>query len=142
MNISSPSPAPAPTPVHNARVLLKALQEEFPAFRECMPLAIGIDKQLLAQRPDLDRKILRIALRMHTNSLRYMKAVAKAAARCNLDGSTADALTDEHRKHAQETLRERSKNEAERRKMQREAEAAERQRTEKLGQLVAKFGRS
>lgn len=137
MNPSSP----IPSPVHNARALLKVFEEKFPAFREGMPLAIGIDKQLLAQIPDLERKVLRIALRIHTNSLRYMKAVAKAAARCNLDGSTADALTDEHRAHAQETLRERSKNEAERRKMQRETEAAERQRTEKLGQLVAKFGR-
>lgn len=150
MNPSSPTPAAPPSPVLSARTLLKSLQEEFPAFRDCLPLAIGIDKQLLARRPDLDRKILRIALGMHTNSLRYIKVMAKTAAttRFDLDGNAADALTDEHRKHAVETLRERSKKEAERRKVQRdaesaqrEAEAAERQRTEKLSQLVAKFGR-
>lgn len=59
-----------------ARSLLKTLQTEFPVFRESQPLSIGIDKQLLAQRPDLDRKILRVALGIHTNSLRYLKATA------------------------------------------------------------------
>ena len=159
MNPSSPtpaaSPAATPSPVLSARTLVKSLQEEFPAFRDSLPLAIGIDKQLLARRPDLDRKILRIALGMHTNSLRYIKVMAKATTRFDLDGNAGDALTDEHRKHAVETLRERSKKEAERRKVQREAEtaqrqaesaqreaeAAERQRAQKLSQLVAKFGR-
>jgi len=142
------TPAAAPSPVLSARTLLKSLQEEFPAFRDCLPLAIGIDKQLLARRPDLDRKILRIALGMHTNALRYIKVMSKATTRFDLDGNAGDALTDEHRKHAVETLRERSKKEDERRKAQRqaesaqrEAEAAERQRAEKLTRLVAKFGR-
>jgi ProP effector len=138
MNSLSPTPAPA----HNGRSLLKALQEEFPVFRECLPLAIGIDKQLLVRRPDLDRKVLRIALGIHTHSLRYLKTMSKATARFDLDGNSADEVTDTHRSHASETLRDRSKKEAERRKAQREAEAAEQQRTEKLGQLVAKFGRS
>lgn len=131
--------------------MLKALQAEFPVFGECMPLAIGIDKQLLARRPDLDRKVLRIALGMHTHSLRYLKAMAKATKRFDLDGNSTDEVADTHRAHALETLRERSKKEDERRKAQRVAEvaaesvrlaeAAERQRTEKLGQLVARFGR-
>lgn len=134
-----------PASPHNARALLKMLQETFPVFRECMPLAIGIDKQLLAQRPELDRKLMRVALGIHTHSLRYLKTMSKATVRFDLAGNTADEVTDTHRAHATETLRDRSKKEAERRKMQREAEIAERQRlesVEKLGQLVAKFGRS
>ncbi len=129
------------SPVMTARSLLKTLQTEFPVFRDCQPLSIGIDKQLLAQRPDLDRKILRVALGMHTNSLRYLKATAKAATRFDLDGKPADVLTEVHRAHAVETLRERAKNDAERRRLEREAAAAERLRAEKLGQLVARFGR-
>lgn len=148
MNLSSPSPSPsdAPSPVHTGRTLLKSLQAEFPVFRDCLPLAIGIDKQLLARRPDLERKVLRVALGIHTHSLRYLKTMAKATtkARVDLDGNVGDELTDMHRTHALETLRERAKKEDERRKAQRDAElaeAAERQRAEKLGQLAAKFAR-
>ena len=33
-------------PVQNARSLIKTLQEQYAVFRDCLPLAIGIDKQL------------------------------------------------------------------------------------------------
>jgi ProP effector len=136
------TPDPTPGPVQNARALSKELQERFPVFRDCMPLAIGIDKQLLARIPELDRKLLRIALGIHTHSLRYLKAMEKATVRFDLEGNPTDAVTDTHREHASKTISERFKKDAERRKAQREAEAQARQRTEKLGQLVEKFGRS
>lgn len=148
MNMPNPAPTPATNPAPNpagpvqaARALLKEFQEKFAVFRDCQPLAIGIDKQLLAQVPDLDRKVLRTALRFHTNSLRYLKAMEKATVRFNLDGSAADEVAEAHRSHASETIRERFKKDAEQRKAQRQAEEAERKRTEKLGQLAAKFSR-
>lgn len=131
------------------RALLKKLQAEFAVFRDCQPLAIGIDKQLLGRLPEIQRKTLRVALGIHTNSLRYLKGMEKATVRFDLDGNTTDEVTDEHRKHAAETIRERLKKEAEKRKAERAAEAAaraaeaaERQRTAKLGQLLEKFGRN
>lgn len=134
------------TPVQSARALLKELQEKFPPFRDCLPLAIGIDKQLLARMPGLDRKTLRIALGLHTHSTRYLKAMSKATVRVDLDGNPAGEVPEAHRTHAEETLRERFRKEAEQRKAQRqaqrEAEAAERaaaRRQEKLNQLAAKF---
>lgn len=130
------------SPVQSARALLKTLQTDFSVFRDYSPLAIGVDKQLLARLPNLDRKILRIALGMHTNSLRYLKTMEKATHRIDLDGNTGDELTPDHRSHATEVLRERFRKDAERRKAQREAEALERQRTEKLSQLVEKFGKA
>lgn len=140
--------AAAPSPVSAARVLLKTLEAQFPAFRDCLPLAIGIDKQLLARLPDLERKVLRTALRMHTHSLRYLKGMEKATVRFDLDGQPGEAVDETHRAHASETLRERFKKNAEQRKAQlaagkaqREAEEAERRRAEKLDQLAAKFGR-
>lgn len=136
------TPDPTPSPVQNARALSKELQEKFAVFRDCMPLAIGIDKQLLARIPELDRKHLRIALGIHTNSLRYLKVMEKATLRFDLDGNAADEVTDVHRAHASKVIGERFKKDAERRKAQREAEVQARQRTEKLGQLVEKFGRS
>jgi ProP effector len=136
------TPVATPNPVQNARVLTKDFQEKFSVFRDCLPLAIGIDKQLLARLPGLDRKLLRIALGIHTNSLRYLKAMEKATVRHDLDGNAADEVTDEHRAHASKLIGERFKKDAERRKAQREAELQARQRTEKLGQLVEKFGRN
>jgi ProP effector len=136
------TPSPADNPSQNARTLLKKLQEDFAVFRDCSPLAIGIDKQILARLPDLDRKTLRIALGMHTHSLRYLKTMEKATHRLDLEGNSRDDVTEAHRAHATEVLRERFRKDAERRKAQREAEALELQRTEKLNQLVEKFGKT
>jgi ProP effector len=142
------TPSSPVNPVQSARALLKQLQDQFPAFRNCMPLAIGIDKQILSRQPELDRKVLRIALGIHTNSLRYLKGMEKAAQRFDLEGNAAGDVTDAQRAHASEILRERFRKDAEQRKAQREAEEAQRKaeeaeqrRTEKLNQLAAKFSK-
>ncbi|QOY96032.1 ProQ/FinO family protein [Massilia sp. UMI-21] len=139
------SPAPAAAPATSARALLKQLQQEFPAFRDCLPLAIGIDKQLLARMPGLDRKTMRAALGIHTGSMRYLRAMEKAKLRHDLDGTPGAEVTDTHRQHAKEQLQQRFKKEADRKKAEREAAATEeanRQRQDKLNALAAKFSRS
>ncbi|MYM31790.1 activator of osmoprotectant transporter prop [Duganella sp. CY15W] len=136
---SAPAPA-APSP----RSLLKQLQTQFPAFRDFLPLSIGIDKQLLAVLPDLDRKTMRTALGIHTGSLRYLKVMEKAKVRYDLDGKPGAEVTDTHRAHATQVLQERYKKEADRKKAEREAKAAEeaaRVRVDKLNQLAAKFSK-
>ncbi|MGJ9419826.1 ProQ/FINO family protein [Massilia sp. CMS3.1] len=128
----------------SARALLKQLQQQFPAFRDCLPLAIGIDKQLLARIPGLDRKTMRAALGIHTGSMRYLRAMEKATARYDLDGVAGAEVTDTHRLHAKEQLQLRFKKEAERKKAEKAAEAeseAARMRQEKLQQLATKFSR-
>jgi ProP effector len=139
-------------PALSARSLLKQLQHQFPAFRNCLPLAIGIDKQLLARLPQLDRKTMRAALGIHTGSLRYLRAMEKATVRYDLDGTAGAEVTDTHRQHAKEVLQQRFKKEADRKRVeraagqaQREAEQAEeanRLRQEKLLQLASKFSRN
>ena len=142
------TPAAATTPataVPSARTLLKQFQQQFPAFRDCLPLAIGIDKQLLARMPELDRKTMRTALGIHTGSLRYLRAMEKATLRFDLDGVAGAEVTDVHRAHAKETLQQRFKKEADRKKAERDAvQAAEadRLRQEKLLQLASKFSRN
>ena len=143
---AAPAAAPAagaqPT---SARALLKQLQQQFPAFRDCLPLAIGIDKQLLARMPGLDRKTMRAALGIHTGSMRYLRAMEKAKVRYDLDGTAGAEVTDTHRLHAKEQLQQRFKKEADRKKAEREAaaeEEANRQRQEKLKALASKFSRS
>lgn len=133
--------AQKPESVVDARALLKELQTRFDVFRSFTPLAIGIDKQLIAQMPDVSRKALRTALRSHTLSTRYLKEMDKATVRRNLDGSEAGEVTDEARTHAGDLLRERFKKQAEQRKAEEAAARAEQRRQEKLNQLTAKFGR-
>lgn len=129
----------------SARTLLKQLQQQFPAFGKCLPLAIGIDKQLLARMPELDRKTMRAALGIHTGSLRYLRAMEKATVRYDLDGTAGAEVTETHRLHAKETLQQRFKKEAERKKAERDAaqaEEADRLRAEKLQLLASKFSRN
>jgi ProP effector len=136
---------PAAAPALSARSLLKQFQQQFPAFRDCLPLAIGIDKQILARMPELDRKTMRTALGIHTGSLRYLRAMEKATVRYDLDGTAGAEVTDTHRTHAKETLQQRFKKEAERKKAERDAaqaEEANRLRQEKLQQLASKFSRN
>ncbi len=151
---SADTPA-APAPAQTARTLLKQFQQQFPAFRDCLPLSIGIDKQILAQLPDLNRKVMRAALGIHTGSLRYLRVMEKATVRHDLDGTAGAEVTDVHRTHASEVLKERFKKEAERKKAERDvanaaqkaereaaqADEADRMRQEKLLQLTAKFSR-
>ena len=137
-----------PEPTVDARALLKDIQARHDVFRNFSPLAIGIDKQLLAQQPELNRKALRMALRNHTMSTRYLKEMQTGTVRFNLDGTAAGEVTEDARTHSAELLRERFKKQAELRKAEQEAARAEQEaaraeqrRQEKLSQLTEKFGR-
>jgi ProP effector len=125
----------------DARALLKDLQNRFDVFRNHSPLAIGIDKQVFAQLPELEKKTLRLAMRSHTISTRYLKEMEKGTVRLNLDGTPAGEVTDENRQHAAELLRERFKKQVEQRKATEAAAKAEELRAAKLNQLTEKFGR-
>lgn len=123
------------------RAILKRLQADSPAFRDSKPLALKIDASILARYPDFDRKHLRIALRMHTASTKYLKSVDRGGERFDLDGKVAGEVTEEQRQHAATTLKERFAAVAKQQREKREAEEAERRRDDKLKQLVSKFGR-
>lgn len=141
---ATPSTAPTTSKTEAtqaARALLKDLESRFAVFREISPLAIGIDKQVIAALPEVEKKILRIVLRNHTISTRYLKAMEKATVRRNLDGSDAGEVNEEQRLHATTLLRERFKKNAEQKRAQEEALKAEKLRAEKLSQLTEKFGR-
>jgi ProP effector len=141
---TAPASAAQAPAVDSPRALLKQLQQQFAAFRNCLPLEIGIDKQLLARMPGLNRKLMRAALGIHTGSMRYLRAMEKATVRYDLDGKAGAEVTDTHRQHAKDLLQQRFKKEAERKKAERDAAVeaeAERKRQEKLQQLATKFSR-
>lgn len=138
------APAAGTPAAESPRALLKQLQQQFVAFRNCLPLEIGVDKQLLSRMPGLNRKLMRAALGIHTGSMRYLRAMEKATVRYDLDGKPGAEVTDTHRQHAKELLQQRFKKEAERKKAERDAAAqleADRKRQEKLEQLASKFSR-
>ena len=130
-----------PEPTIDARTLLKDIQTRHDVFRNFSPLAIGIDKQLQARQSELNRKTMRIALGLHTNSLRYLKSMEKATRRFDLDGNPGEEVSETHRAHAAEVLKERFRKDAERRRAQKQAEQQEKERNQKLSQLVEKFGK-
>lgn len=142
---TAPAPAAAPVQGLSARSLLKQLQQEYPAFRDCLPLSIGIDKQLLARMPGLDKKVMRAALGIHTGSMRYLRAMEKAKVRHDLDGTPGAEVPEAHRLHAKEQLQQRFKKEADRKKAERDAAQEEennRKRQEKLQALASKFSKN
>lgn len=135
-------------PAPSARALLKRLQQEFPVIGEHKPLAIGIDKQLLQKQPDINRKQMRIALGIHTHSIRYLKSLQAGKERFNLDGSPAGEVSEEQRSVAAKDLMERLKKRAQEHKAARiakekaEREArAEQEKQEKLLALAQKFAK-
>jgi ProP effector len=127
-----------------SNALLAQLQAEFPVFRDCKPLAIGIHKQLLERKPDLDKNKVRVALHGHTASSRYLKVLMEGTPRLDLDGQPAGEVTAEQQEVAVKTLRDRIKLVKERQKAeeaQRKANEEAAIRQAKLQQLAEKFGK-
>ncbi|MDR1349361.1 MAG: ProQ/FinO family protein [Zoogloeaceae bacterium] len=105
-SVESPAESPS-APQPGPRDILKTLYARFPVFRAGEPLAIGIDKAVRVELPDLPKKNLRIALSIHTHSNRYLRNMAKAGQRLDLQGASAGGITDSQRQYAAERLQER-----------------------------------
>lgn len=113
----------------------ETLAREFAVFRDARPLAIGIHKAIKARLPDIGDAALRLALKNHTASTKYLKALSSGAVRFDLDGNPSGEVTPEQRQQALETVKERFRKAAERKK----AEQQEQERQEKLQKLAEKF---
>lgn len=119
--------------------VLISLRSTFPVFQECRPLAIGIHKTVLERIPGINPQQLRLAMRMHTASARYLKALTNGEIRFDLDGNAAGAVTPEQKEQALDTLRERFRKGAEQHKARVLAQQQEQLRQEKLIRLAEKF---
>lgn len=115
--------------------VLARLMAAYPVFRDAQPLAIGIDKAIMAVHPEIDKDALRRALNRHTASTKYLKSVASGGARFGLDGQPAGDITPEQQAHANQTIKDRFRKQAEQR---REALKAQEHHA-KLQLLVDKF---
>jgi ProP effector len=135
-----------PAKPSSRNALLETICANFAVFREFRPLALGIHKAIIDRMPEVDTAQLRLAMRLHTASTRYLKALQAASERFDLDGNPAGEVTAEQREVASTTLRERFKKQADRRKAEALAlkaaqaeQEAQQKRQEKLAQLAARF---
>ena len=110
-----------PSPRQNNEALA-TLSAAFPVFRDCLPLAVGIHKAIREKLPEIDRQKLRDALRIHTNSTRYLKALTQGESRFDLDGNPSGCVTPEHLQQAKDMVRERFKKMAERKQAEQQAQ--------------------
>ncbi len=124
-----------PKPPRSRNAVLDTLNASFKVFRDCRPLALGIHKAIKERLPDTNARELRNALRMHTASTRYLKALSQAGERFDLDDVPAGEVTAEQQQQATSDLRLRFKKQAELHK----AEQAAKQHRENLLKLADKF---
>lgn len=122
----------------SVRRLLAELEARYAVFKDARPLAIGIDAEILAAQPEIDRKLLRTALKIHTGSTRYLKSTQRGEQRFNLAGMPVSELSAEHRERAAALLKQRQSRRQEQ-EQERKAREAEARRAEKLQQLAERF---
>ncbi|TRZ99561.1 MAG: osmoprotectant transporter activator [Rhodocyclaceae bacterium] len=124
-----------PSNSRSMNAVVEVLIATFAVFRDCQPLAIGVHKSIRERLPDIGAGQLHHALKTHTASTRYLKALSQGTSRLDLDGCPAGIVTPEQQKQALDTLRDRFRKQAERRKT--ELQAQEHQ--QKLLKLVETF---
>jgi ProP effector len=124
-----------PKPRRPFSPVLETLSATFPVFRDGQPMAIGIHKAIKLRLPDISEGSLRMALKGYTASTKYLKAIANGKQRFDLDGNPAGEVTAEQRQQALETIKDRFRKAAERKK----AEQEDKERQEKLQKLADKF---
>ncbi len=134
--------APSPSPRRPGNPVLDQLSAAFPVFANAQPLAIGVHKAIKERLPEIDAAKLRLALRLHTASTRYLKALANSDTRFDLDGNPAGDITAEQKQQALDGLKERFRKVAERKRAeQQQKDELEKQAKQqaKLQQLAEKF---
>lgn len=128
--------------------LVETLRANFEVFRDCRPLALGIHKIIMERMPQVEAAQLRLAMRIHTSSTRYLKTLLTGKERFNLDAEPMGEISEEQREIARTTLRERFEKSSQRRRAEANARLAARREQEalqqhqkKLAQLAAHFSR-
>ncbi|WP_043286221.1 ProQ/FINO family protein, partial [Paraburkholderia oxyphila] len=64
--------------------------KHYPAFRERLPLKIGVVEDLVARHPDYERTLIVAVLKRHVNHPRYHERVAEGGSRYELDGKVSE----------------------------------------------------
>ena len=83
----------------------------FPEAKKRKPLKVGIFEDLKAAAPDINRKMLRLALRMYTTSGAYLFACIRGHKRIDLNGNAVAEVSEKDKARAREILEVRPNNE-------------------------------
>jgi ProP effector len=116
----------------DAMAVIRTLAERwpetfYPESKERKPLKVGIFKDLKAAAPDIDPKMLRLALRVYTTSGAYLFACSKGHKRVDLNGNAVEEVSEKDKARARELLEARKNKE----KTRAEAQKAEAERVKK-----------
>lgn len=141
---TAPAEAPAGPPAAPAgpgpAVIAARLAERFPALfgQPPKPLKLRIQADIQQRAPgEFPRRVLSVVLQRHTTSTPYLKALAQATQRYDLDGAPAGEVSEEHRQAAAAEVTRRRELVAARRQAERDAHrAARRGGTERPGRAA------
>ncbi len=108
-------PAPRKPVISPSELKARELNDRlngFKVWRDFLPLAIGIDKDVFRlvneeHFPGASKRVVRLTLAMHANHGRYLQAVTQGGARHHLDGSEEGDITPQQQQHAAEILEKR-----------------------------------
>ncbi|WP_321928903.1 ProQ/FINO family protein [Paraburkholderia guartelaensis] len=64
--------------------------KHYPAFRDRLPLKIGVAEDLVARHPEYERTMIVAVLKRHVNHPRYHERVASGGSRYELDGTASE----------------------------------------------------
>ena len=102
-----PKPKQPPPSDLRARELNDSLNN-FTVWREHLPLALGVEKQLFRHINDLhfssSKRVVNKLLHYHTHNRTYLLNVGRGGVRNNLDGTDAGEITQAERDHAARVL--------------------------------------
>lgn len=87
-----------------ARKFLLDLKGHFTIVKKQLPLAIGIEKQIQEAFPQQPKRIINVALYLHTHSHKYLKNLHEGNNRFNLDGGVAQSIDEVAKKTAKDSL--------------------------------------
>lgn len=96
--------------LEDLNALLALLQERYPAFRDCLPLALDTRQRAaeLATATGAEPPDVQLALRLWTGRPRYLRALAApGAVRYTLEGEPGDPVTKNHADFARVRLKSR-----------------------------------
>jgi sRNA-binding protein len=93
----APQPAANLTEAEKARIernrqlnsVWNVFAKQYPAFRDRLPLKIGVAEDLVARHPEYERTLIVAVLKRHVNHPRYHERVAAGGSRYELDGSAS-----------------------------------------------------
>ena len=145
-HMTEPTASMTQTKSAQPNLLLESLSARYAVFKDCKPLAVGIHKAIMIEQPEISLTQLKVAVKRYTQSTRYLKAVAAGTDRYDLTGAVSGSVTDEQKALANETLKDRFRKMAERKRTELEAQKKaqeeqkeEQQKAAKLNQLLEKF---